>query len=145
MTSISLSVIDGILWRLDGNCFLKMVLTQEVLWRMATLSSLSAKRWRQRGTSELDVHLVHSVWNMSSPCISYISSSWHPYCFKSYSIHLKNQTFHLLALLKLGGIFQKIKNGHRVGHRILSFIHGDFSATAAWGLLEDYWRMVWQM
>lgn len=108
MTSISLSVVDGILWRLDGNCFLKMVLTWEVLWRMVTLSSLSAKSWRQRRSSELAVHLVHSVWNMSSPSISHIFLL-HPYCFKSYSIHLKNQTLHVLTLLKLGGTFKRWK------------------------------------
>lgn len=94
----------------------------------------AAERWRQEVSSELDAHLFHAMWNMSSH-LSLLSSSWHPYWFKSYSINLEKSDFCVLTLLKLGGIFQKMKNGHRVGHYIVSHTHGYFSATAA-GMVE---------
>lgn len=133
MTCISLSVTEEIFMQTDR----KLLLSEggahmESPGKNGLFLVSATKTECKQGAG----HPIHPTpCEICHPHLSLTSSSWHLCCFKSYSISLKNRTFHILTLLKLGCIFQMMKNGHRVGPHIVSETLADFSVTAA-GMVE---------
>lgn len=77
-------------------------------------------------------HHSHSVWSTPCPSISRVFPLA-PLLFWIIFRRLEKSHFppHIWTLLELGCIFQVMKNGHGVGHHILSRTHSDSSVTAA--------------